>query len=151
VFHTLSKRSAMTGYRSGFMAGDARLIDVLRRLRPNVGVATPEFVQRAAIAAWNDDAHAAAQRDLYRPKRELMLEAFAAHGWAVEASQATFYLWARAPGGDDVAFIDRVLRAGVVATPGSYLGAGGEGFVRWALVPTLEQCRVAVERLRPLG
>src|SRR5262249_45757491 len=56
AFHTLSKRSAMTGYRSGFMAGDERLIAVLRRFRPTVGVATPEFVQRGAIAAWSDDA-----------------------------------------------------------------------------------------------
>ena len=151
AFHTLSKRSAMTGYRSGFMAGDARLVETLRRLRPNVGVATPEFVQRAAVAAWNDDAHAAEQRELYRAKRALMLEAFAARGWTVEASEATFYLWARAPGGDDVGFVERLMRAGILATPGSYLGPGGEGFVRWALVPTLEQCRQALERLEQVA
>jgi aspartate/methionine/tyrosine aminotransferase len=65
AFHTLSKRSAMTGYRSGFMAGDRRLIDALRRLRPNLGAATPEFIQKAAIAAWNDDAHAERLRAVY--------------------------------------------------------------------------------------
>lgn len=147
AFHTLSKRSAMTGYRSGFMAGDARLIEALRRFRPNIGVATPEFVQKAAIAAWNDDVHAAQQRDVYRAKRALMLEAFAARGWQVEASEATFYLWAQAPGGDDVAFVEQLMGIGLIATPGSFLGAGGEGFVRWALVPTVEQCREAVKRL----
>ncbi len=151
AFHTLSKRSAMTGYRSGFMAGDARLIEALRRFRPNVGTATPDFVQHAAIAAWSDDAHAAAQREIYRTKRALMLEAFTARGWQVEASEATFYLWAKAPGGDEVAFVDRLLRAGLVAMPGSWLGEGGEGFVRWALVPTLEQCRAAVERLEGIA
>ena len=147
AFHTLSKRSAMTGYRSGFMAGDARLIAALRRFRPKVGVATPEFVQRAAIAAWNDDAHAADQRALYRAKRELMLAAFTARGWQVEASEATFYLWARVPEGDDVACVERLMRAGVIATPGSFLGEAGRGFVRWALVPTIEQCREALERM----
>ena len=101
AFHTLSKRSAMTGYRSGFMAGDPRLIARCDRFRPNVGVATPEFVQRAAIAAWNDDAHAADQRARYAAKRALFAGAFARRGWTVEASDATFYLWMQVPGGDD--------------------------------------------------
>jgi acetylornithine aminotransferase len=151
AFHTLSKRSAMTGYRSGFMAGDPRLVQALLRFRPNVGVATPEFVQRAAIAAWSDDAHAVEQRAVYAAKRKLMLEEFARRGWEVEASTATFYLWARAPGGDDVAFVETLMRHGVLATPGSFLGRGGEGFVRWALVPTLEQCRAAIERFESVG
>ncbi len=151
AFHTLSKRSAMTGYRSGFMAGDERLIAALRRLRPNVGVATPDFIQSAAIAAWADDAHPRDQRARYAAKRALFLEYFAHHGFRIEASQATFYLWVRAPGGNDVAFVERLLRLGLVALPGSYLGPGGEGFVRWALVPTLAQCREAIARLEAAG
>jgi len=148
---TLSKRSAMTGYRSGFLVGDERLIDALRRFRPNAGVATPDFIQDAAIAAWNDDAHTAEQRRGYAEKRALFLEAFAKRGWKTEASEATFYLWMRAPGGDDTAFVDRLLRLGIVVTPGSFLGEGGEGFVRWALVPTMEQCRAAIARLSEAG
>ncbi len=151
AFHTLSKRSAMTGYRSGFMAGDERLIAALRRLRPNVGVATPDFIQSAAIAAWSDDAHAGEQRARYAAKRALFQEFFARHGFRVEASEATFYLWVRAPGGDDVAFVERLLKLGLVSLPGSYLGPGGEGCVRWALVPTLAQCREAVARLEAAG
>lgn len=147
AFHTLSKRSAMTGYRSGFMAGDERLIAALRRFRPNVGVATPDFVQEAAIAAWNDDAHSETQRARYAAKRDVILEAFAKKGWSVEASEATFYLWMRVPGGDDVAFVESLMRKGMVVTPGSFLGEAGAGFVRWALVPTLEACREAVARL----
>jgi acetylornithine aminotransferase len=147
AFHTLSKRSAMTGYRSGFMAGDERLIAALRRFRPSVGVATPEFVQKGAIAAWSDDAHTVQLRERYAAKRTRFLEYFARRGWQVEASVATFYLWMRVPDGDDVGFVERLIRAGVVATPGSYLGAGGEGFVRWALVPTLAECDEALRRL----
>lgn len=147
AFHTLSKRSAMTGFRSGFMAGDPRLIEVLRRLRPSIGVATPEFIQDAAIAAWSDDAHVGELRDRFRIKRERMLAYFEKRGWKVEASEASFYLWMKAPGGDDVAFAERLIRVGVVATPGSFLGRGGEGFLRWALVPTLTQCEEAIRRL----
>jgi len=129
------------------MAGDPRLVDVLRRFRPTVGVATPEFVQDAAIAAWNDDAHVVGLRARYAAKRAAMLAYFATRGWQVEASEATFYLWMKAPGGDDEAFAASLMRAGVVATPGSYLGAGGEGYVRWALVPTQAACEEAIRRL----
>lgn len=147
ALHTLSKRSAMTGYRSGFIAGDERLIEALRRFRPNVGVATPEFVQGAAIAAWSDDVHAARQREKYAAKRQLFQQYFAKRGWATEASEATFYLWMRIPGGDDVAFVRALIGAGVLALPGSFMGDAGAGYVRWALVPTLEQCREAIARL----
>jgi acetylornithine aminotransferase len=158
ALYTLSKRSAMTGYRSGFMAGDPRLIDALKRFRPNVGVATPDFIQDAAIVAWNDDAHTPQTREVYAAKRRLVLAEFARRGWVVEASQATFYLWMRVPGGthpkdgsDDVAFVESLLRLGIVTTPGSFLGPGGEGYVRWALVPTLAQCREAIARLEQLA
>ena len=148
--YTLSKRSAMSGYRSGFMAGDPRLVEALRRFRPNPGAATPDFVQDAAIAAWSDDAHTAGQRAKYAAKRDLFRAEFARRGWVTEASTATFYLWLKAPGGDDVAFVERLLRLGIVCVPGSFLGAGGEGFVRFALVPTLEQCREAIARMAAL-
>ncbi len=147
ALHTLSKRSAMTGYRSGFIAGDPRLIEALRRFRPNVGVATPDFVQSAAIAAWSDDAHAEEQRQVYAAKRARLLAWFVGRGWTVEASEGTFYLWLKAPGGDDVAFVERLLGLGVVALPGSFLGAAGAGFVRFALVPTLAGCEEAIARL----
>ena len=152
ALHTLSKRSAMTGFRSGFMAGDERLIDALRRFRPNLGTATPDFVQAAAIAAWNDDAHPGEQRQRYAEKRVTMLDYFAKRSWKVEASEASFYLWMKIPtqsaaSVDDVAFVDEVLKVGLVAMPGSFMGPGGEGYVRWALVPTPEDCREAIVRL----
>jgi len=152
ALHTLSKRSAMTGFRSGFVAGDETLIAALRRFRPNVGTATPDFVQAAAIAAWNDDGHPDDQRRRYAEKRAAMTEYFARRGWKVEASEASFYLWMKVPPqagqrGDDAAFVDQLLRVGLVAVPGSAFGPGGEGYVRWALVPTPEDCRAAIARL----
>lgn len=150
VFHTLSKRSAMTGFRSGFMAGDERLIRTIRLFRPHVGTATPDFVQRAAIAAWNDDEHPVEQRARYAAKRDLFLAYFAKRGWTHEASEASFYLWWKTPWGTDVTFVDSLLRRGLVAMPGSFMGRGGEGFMRLALVPTLDDCREAIRRLDTL-
>ena len=150
AFQTLSKRSAMTGFRSGFVCGDERLIDAFRRFRPNVGVATPDFVQAAAIAAWKDDEHPGDQRARYAIKRRLFLDEFEKRGWKVEASEASFYLWLKAPRGNDVEFVEEMLKVGIVALPGSFLGPGGEGYVRFALVPTPESCREAIARLEAL-
>ena len=78
ALNTLSKRSSMPGYRSGFVAGDPDVIAALKRYRPNVGVAPPEFIQRAAVAAWGDEEHVEDVRALYRAKRDVLLPVFEA-------------------------------------------------------------------------
>jgi acetylornithine aminotransferase len=152
VLNSLSKRSNMTGYRSGFAAGDAELIDALKRLRPSIGVTPQEFVQRASIAAWGDETHVEQQRQRYRDKRELFLALFRARGIEVVESRATFYLWVRVPGDRSSLewAIELIERGGVVIAPGSFFGAEGEGFARLALVPTLAECRRAVAILDDL-
>jgi succinyldiaminopimelate transaminase len=147
VFHTLSKRSSMPGYRSGFMAGDPALIAALKKFRPNVGTAPQAFVQRASIAAWSDDAHVAAVRARYAEKRAAIYDALLAAGLRQAGGDASFFLWMAVPGGDDVAFAESLLDRGIIVAPGSWLGTGGEGHVRVALVPTLEQCRRAAKLL----
>ena len=109
VFNTLSKRSSMPGYRSGFVAGDPELIALLKRYRPNVGVAPQEFVQRAAIAAWGDEAHVEQVRATYRAKRELLLGVLEAGGLRSAGGDATFFLWLDA-GPDADALAARLLR-----------------------------------------
>ena len=143
AFNTLSKRSSMTGYRCGFAAGDPDLIAALKAFRPTVGTPPQEFVQRAGIAAWNDEEHVERTRALYGRKRALLLDLLGRKGLAVAGSSATMYLWVRVPGGDE-AFATRVLEHGVVVSPGSYFGPAGEGYVRFALVPSLEDCERAV-------
>ena len=140
---SLSKRSGMTGYRSGAIAGDPALIARLKVLRPHIGTASPDFVQAAAIAAWNDQAHVDARREVCRAKREVLLDHLAANGIEVSGSQATFYLWFRAPGGDDAAYAEALLHERIVASPGRAFGPGGVGWLRLALVPTVEGCRAA--------
>jgi aspartate/methionine/tyrosine aminotransferase len=147
-FHSLSKRSSMPGYRSGFVAGDRDLIAALRKQRPSTGTAPQRFVQRASIAAWDDDAHVVATRERYAAKRAALLPALEEAGLELAGGPGSFFLWLRVPGGDDEAFAARWLERGVVLTPGSYLGPGGEGHVRAALVPTLEACRRAARLLR---
>ena len=144
VFNSLSKRSSMTGYRSGFAAGDPELIAALRAFRPNTGTAPQEFVQRAAIVAWNDEEHVEQTREGYRRKREILLDVFARTGLRLAGSEATMYLWVETPGGEgSEAFAARLLEHGVVVSPGSYFGSTGEGYVRLALVPSVEDCRRA--------
>ena len=149
VFNTLSKRSSMTGYRSGFVAGDPELIGALRALRPSVGVTPQEFVQRASVVAWGDERHVRDVRQAYARKRALFLELFEAVGIRVAGSVATFYLWVAVPDGRTSLewSLELLDRADVVVAPGSFFGPGGEGYVRLAMVPTFEECRRAVEAL----
>ena len=148
VFNTLSKRSSMTGIRSGFAAGDPELVAALRRYRPNVGTAPQEFVQRASVVAWNDEAHVVRVRAAYARKRALLLDVLCRKGFREAGSPATMYLWiAVKPGDSSEGHASYLLDHGVLVAPGSYLGSSGEGYVRYALVPTEQQCARAVEIL----
>jgi len=147
VFNTLSKRSSMTGYRSGFVCAPPEIGDALRSFRPTVGTAPQEFVQRASVAAWSDDRHVDDVRALYRRKRETILPALEERGLRLAGSEATFYLWVDV-GGSSEEFARRLLGHGIVVAPGSFFGDAGEGYVRLALVPTQEQCERAAAILR---
>ena len=146
VFQTLSKRSSMTGYRSGFVAAPPEVIAALKAYRPVVGTAPQEFVQRASVVAWNDERHVEETRARYRAKRDVLIPAIEAKGWEIVASQATMYLWVIAPEGS----VEQLLERGVVVSPGTFFGPSGEGYVRFALVPTLEECERAAAILAEL-
>jgi acetylornithine aminotransferase len=146
VFQTLSKRSSMTGYRSGFVAAPPEIVAALKAYRPNAGTAPQEFVQRASAVAWSDERHVEETRARYAAKREVMIPAIEALGWEIVASQATMYLWVAAP--DDA--VDRLLDRGVLVSPGDFFGPSGAGYIRFALVPTLDECRRAAEILAEL-
>jgi acetylornithine aminotransferase len=144
VFNSLSKRSSMTGYRCGFVAAASAVVDALRLFRPTVGTAPQEFVQRAAVAAWSDETHVDEARARYGRKRSILRHALDRKGLRIAGSAATMYLWVEVPPGEaSEAFARRLLEHGVVVAPGAYLGPSGEGYVRFALVPTEEECRIA--------
>jgi succinyldiaminopimelate transaminase len=143
---SLSKRSGMTGYRSGALVGDASAIAQLRTLREDTGSASPDFVQAAAQVAWADDAHVVERRAVFAAKREVVLAGLDRLGLHRADAGATFYLWFQAPGEDDLGYATALLDAGLVVTPGRAFGRGGEGWIRLALVPDLSGCREAMDR-----
>jgi len=148
VFQTLSKRSSMTGYRSGFVAGSPELVAALRQYRPTVGTAPQEFVQRASVAAWNDEEHVERTRAIYRRKRDALLPALGRSGIRVAGSEVTMYLWLEAPEAESSEELAaRLLEHGLIVSPGTFFGPSGEGYWRLALVPSLPECERAAEIL----
>ncbi len=142
---SLSKRSGMTGYRSGYIAGDTNVIAALKRARPNFGVASQNFVQAAASAAWSDDAHVAERRAIFGAKRDRLASFLTAHGYDVSGSQGAIYLWVKVPAHKNPeGFFARLLEQGIIVSPGESFGAGGEGYFRLALVPSLAEIEQAV-------
>lgn len=145
AIHSLSKRSGMTGYRSGFIAGDPEIVRWLREARANFGVASQGFIQQAAIAAWSDDAHVGERRRIFAEKRQLLLAHLRRLGLAVGGDGA-FYLWVRVPRGEtSEAYAARLAERNILVVPGGQFGPEGEGFIRLAMVPTLADCRAAID------
>lgn len=150
---SLSKRSGMTGYRAGMIAGDPAVMKKLRELRANPGLAPQDFVNAAAAAAWNDDAHAEERRHVFAAKRKVLVDFLHEAGLEVVASEASFYLWVRAPRGQSgMVYAEKLLQAGILTYPGASFAVtdAGDDFVRLALVPDLETCKAAVAAWRAI-
>lgn len=143
---SLSKRSGMTGYRSGAIVGDPAVIADQKMIRPNFGTASQTFVQAAAAVAWRDQDHVDARREVFAEKRRVVEARLREAGLQITPTDATFYVWFAVPGGDDIAYAERLLNAGIVASPGRSFGSGGVGWMRLALVPTVEDCHTAMAR-----
>jgi LL-diaminopimelate aminotransferase len=160
TFNSLSKRSAMTCWRVGWAAGDPRIIAIFRKLKPEIDSGTPTFVQDAAVAALDDETHVAAMREEYRQKRDILSAALAQAGLEKCTPQGTLYLWQGVPADmTSVAFAELLMQpaTAVVCTPGSLLAENvadgsnpGEGYVRFALTPTLEDVELAASRIAQL-
>ena len=136
----------MTAYRTGFLAGDRDILQMFAGFRDNVGVATPVYTQAAAVAAWSDDRHPEDRRRAFAAKRAVFEEFFAKKGIEYAHNDATFYYWLKVPAGEtDRSYTDKLLELGIVVGPGSNFGAFGGDRVRVALVPSLLDCRKAIE------
>lgn len=153
VFHSLSKRSNLPGLRSGFVAGDAEILKPFLLYRTYHGCAMPVQTQLASIAAWNDEGHVRANRDLYREKFAAVLEILQGV-LEVEYPDGGFYLWAKTPL-DDATFTRELFeQEHVTVVPGSYLSREADGInpgagrVRMALVAPLAECVEAAQRIR---
>jgi succinyldiaminopimelate transaminase len=146
--HSLSKRSNMAGVRAGFYAGDADLVRYLGEVRKHAGCMVPGPVQAAAVAAFADDAHVDAQREVYRRRLGRLRAVLAAVGADAPMPDGGFYLWAPAPDGDAWALAATLAeRAGVIVTPGETFGPDGAGYVRVAAVQPDDRIELAARRL----
>lgn len=159
VFHSLSKRSNLPGLRSGFIAGDANLLKPYLQYRTYQGCAMPIHHQYASIKAWQDEEHVEANRVLYREKFALWMQEL---GDLLELRHpdASFYFWVKVPdkfNNDDETFVKELLeKVNIYALAGRYLSREvngynpGKGYVRLALVASVEESQEAIKRIKTL-
>ena len=153
AFHSLSKRSNLPGLRSGFVAGDAQVIQKFLKYRTYHGCAMPPHHQAASIAAWQDETHVQENRQLYRQKFAAVLEILQPL-MAVEHPDAAFYLWPETPIDDKEFAKGLYAQQNVTVLPGSFLSRSADGIqpgqnrVRMALVAPLEECIEAANRIK---
>lgn len=152
VFHSLSKRSNMPGFRSGFVAGDSSLIKAFLQYRTYHGCAMPEPIQKASIAAWSDEQHVLSNRQAYRDKFAAVLPVLQAE-FDIQQPEASFYCWLELQV-DDQAFAQKLYREeNLIVVPGSYLardteaGNPGRNHIRLALVGNIDDCIEGAQRI----
>lgn len=153
VFHSLSKRSNVPGLRSGFVAGDAEIIQQFLLYRTYHGCAMPLPVQMASIAAWQDEQHVINNRNLYREKFRLVHQLLSPV-LSIDIPAGAFYLWIETPI-SDTEFARRLFeQQNVTVLPGRFLSRESNGInpginrIRVALVADKQECITAAERIR---
>lgn len=150
--YSLSKQSNLAGYRAAFVAGDPAVVADLLTTRKHLGMIVPAPVQAAMVAALTDDAHVAAQREVYRRRRDVLLPALGHAGLQVDGSQAGLYLWSR-PAGETAEEHDcwetvgTLADLGILVGPGAFYGPTAAGHVRVALTASDERVHEAAARL----
>lgn len=158
AFGSLSKRSNVPGMRSGFVAGDEKIIENFALYRTYHGCAMSPTVQAASVAAWNDDAHVIENRRLYAEKFKAVTPMLSGV-LQVEMPDAAFYLWAKIKekSVSDTEFALKLYRDfNVTVLPGSYLAREahgknpGKNFIRMALVASLDECVEAAKRIQKM-
>ncbi|MQY34966.1 LL-diaminopimelate aminotransferase [Streptomyces sp. RB17] len=144
--HSLSKRSNLAGYRAAFIAGDPAVLGPLLEIRKHGGMMTSAPTQAAVVAALGDDTHVHEQRERYAARREALRAALLGHGFRIEHSEASLYLWATR---DESCWqtVAHLADLGILVASGDFYGKAGEKFVRVALTATDERVQAAVKRL----
>ena len=149
-FFSLSKRSGLTGYRSGFIFAHRNIITKLAKARANFGVGTPTPIQAGATTAWQDDHHVAERRKLFYGRMKAAFPTLQKLGMINSLPAAGFYLWCKLPSiykGNDVDFALELAERGVIVSPSSWLSEGISGYVRFAMVPEQDKIEEAMKVL----
>ncbi len=153
-FHTLSKTYSMAGWRVGFVVGNSDLIQGLRTLKTNMDYGIFSVVQSAAETALQlPHRYIEEVQQRYRQRRDFLIEGLGELGWTIKPSKATMYLWIPVTRGmNSTDFALQVLeKTGIVFTPGSAFGEGGEGYVRVSLIAECDRLGEALRRLKLAG
>jgi succinyldiaminopimelate transaminase len=144
--YSLSKQSNLAGYRAAFAAGDPKLIKAIVNLRMHSGMIVPEPIQKAMITALADYSHVAAQKEIYRARRDVLLPALTNAGFEVSASEAGLYLWVT-KGQNCWSTVDELAELGILAVPGDFYGEAGANHVRFSITATDDDILRASKRL----
>jgi len=150
-FHSMSKTYNMTGWRIGWAAGNARVIEALGRIKSNIDSGVFQAIQEAAIVGLLGNQEIVQEHCLiYQERQDMVVEGLTALGWNVEKPKATIYVWAKVPKGyTSTSFCELILdKAGVVVTPGNGYGEYGEGYFRISLTIKTERLREALQRIK---
>jgi len=144
--YSLSKQSNLAGYRAAFAAGDPKLVKAIVNLRMHSGMIVPEPIQKAMVAALADYTHVAAQKEIYRARRDVLLPALTNAGFEVSASEAGLYLWVT-KGQNCWSTVDELAELGILAVPGDFYGEAGANHVRFSITATDDDILRASKRL----
>jgi len=149
-FHSLSKTYNMTGWRIGFVVGNANVLFGLGKIKTNLDSGVFQAVQEASIEALNTKETVLEKiRDTFQERRDILYSGLKTLGFELQKPKATFYLWAKVPKGfTSSGFVSHLLeKSGVLGTPGNGFGAPGEGYIRFAFTVSAKRMKEAVERI----
>lgn len=152
-FHSLSKTYNMTGWRIGFVVGNAKVIAGLGKVKTNIDSGIFQAVQMAGVEALTGDQGVIKQMcTLYQERRHLLCQGLESLGLKVRRPRATFYLWIHVPKGEtSESFTMRLLQeAGIICTPGTGFGSYGEGYIRMALTIPKERMAEVIARMEKI-
>ena len=150
VFNSLSKTYNMTGWRIGYAIGGEELIKAFRKVKTNVDSGVSNIIQDAAIVALRSSQECVKKNvEIYRERRDVLVEGLKKLGFKCEKPRGTFYLWLKVEG-SSIEFANRLLDVGVLVTPGIGFGEHGEGYVRFALTQSVERIKEALERMEEI-
>jgi succinyldiaminopimelate transaminase len=147
AIYSLSKQSNLAGYRAAFAAGEAGLVKAIVNIRMHSGMNTPAPVQKAMVAALTDYSHVAAEREVYRARRDVLLPAVRDYGFEVSDSEAGLYIWATL-GEDCWTTVKKMAELGIVVVPGTFYGDFSPNHVRFSITATDQKVAEAAKRLR---
>lgn len=153
-FHSLSKAYNMTGWRIGFVVGNAKGIQGLRQVKSNVDSGVFKAIQRAAIAAFSTtEEELQSVISVYQNRRDILIQGLQSLGWPISPPKATLYVWTPVPPGYSSAeFVTLLLeKCGIIVPPGNGYGAAGEGFFRIALTLPEDRLIEGIHRMKDAG